>query len=66
MATFFNCEGTGNNPYEGEYEVTPMLDKDQTLPTANKTMRKDVTVHEVPVFMVSNESGGYTVTICKE
>ena len=66
MATFFNCEGTGNNPYEGEYEVTPMLSKDQTLPTANKTMRKDVPVHEVTVFMVSNESGGYTVTICKE
>ena len=66
MATFFNCEGTGNNPYEGEYEVTPKLNEVQNLPTANKTMRKDVTVHEVSVYMVSNESGGYTVTICKE
>lgn len=65
MATFFNCEGTGNNPYEGEYEVTPKLE-DQTLSTANRTLRRDVTIHEVPVYRVTNEAGGYTVTICKE
>lgn len=66
MATFFNCEGSENNPYEGEYEITPMLKDEQTLSTANKTMRKDVIVHKVPIYRVSNESGGFTVTICKE
>lgn len=64
MATFFNCEGVGGNPYEGEYEVIPTLE-DQTLETANKTLRNDVLVKEVPVYRVTNESGGYTVTICK-
>ena len=66
MASFFNCEGTSNNPYEGEYDVTPILANDQTLPTANKTMHRDVTVHKVPVYRVSNEAGGHTIIICKE
>lgn len=66
MATFFNCEGTGGNPYEGEYDVTPMLVDDQTLSTANKAMRRDVIVRKVPVYRVTNDSDGITVTICKE
>ncbi len=49
--------------YHGSYEVTPKL-VDQTLPTKDKSMTKDVVVKEVPVARVSNPSGGKTCTIC--
>lgn len=49
-------------PYDGEYEVTPTA-SEQHLDTANKLLKRDVTVHEVPYYQTSNESGGYTVSI---
>lgn len=49
-------------PYEGSYEVTPSFDE-QVLATRSKTMRDDVTVHEIPVHRVSNPAGGVTVSI---
>lgn len=48
--------------YTGETEVTPTLQA-QTLPTRNKTMPDDVTVHEIPVARTSNPQGGLTVVI---
>ena len=51
-------------PYEGEYAVTPKVES-QVLPTRNKFMLDDVTIKEVPVFRVSNTSGGTTVYIAK-
>ena len=50
------------DPYEGPYEVTPRL-TEQVLETIHKTMRDDVTVHEIPVVMTSNVYGGKTVVI---
>lgn len=52
-------------PYTGSYEVTPKVDA-QTLPTAQKMMAKDLTVKAIPIFDVSNNSGGRTVYIAKE
>lgn len=50
------------DPYIGEYEVTPMLKK-QTLDTAQKLMSADLQVNEIPIYAVSNNAGGTTVTI---
>ena len=51
--------------YKGSYEVTPQV-VGQTLPTANKAMRNDVKIKEIPFFKVSNNSGGNTVFIGSE
>lgn len=47
--------------FEGPYEVTPAV-YEQSLPTARKLMREDVTVFEIPYAEVSNIHGT-TVTI---
>lgn len=54
----------GGQAYTGEYEVVPRV-SEQTLPTALKTMRRDVTVHGVPRYDVENEYGT-TVSIALE
>lgn len=48
--------------YDGTYEVTP-TDAAQTLQTAHRLLRQDVTVNGVPYFETGNESGGVTVSI---
>lgn len=48
--------------YNGAYEVTPNPNE-QILETAMHSMRSDVTVHAIPYHSVSNEAGGYTVSI---
>ena len=50
------------NEYEGEYEVEPDF-AEQTLPTKNKTLVKDITVNPIQVESVSNIQGGRTVYI---
>ena len=51
--------------YDGNYSVTPTLEA-QTLPTKEKVMSDDLVVEAVPVYEVSNNSGGITVYIAKE
>lgn len=48
--------------YDGVYEVTPKVDE-QTLPTAQKFLARDVMIEKIPYFEVGNNSGGTTVTI---
>lgn len=48
--------------YEGGYEVTPKV-TEQTLPTAQKFLERDVTIEKIPISEVGNNSGGTTVTI---
>lgn len=48
--------------YLGTYEVTPKV-TEIILPTKNKTMKKNVTVFQIPYAEVSNAAGGKTVTI---
>lgn len=55
----------GGEPYEGPYEVTPRVEA-QTLPTAKKLMREDVSVRAIPYFDVSNPAGGNTIYIANE
>ena len=52
-------------PYDGAYEVTPSAHEAQTLETAGKVMRDDVTVQIIPLFRTSNTSGE-TVYIASE
>jgi len=48
--------------YSGPYEVKPALES-QTLETEGLLMRQDVTVEQIPIYIVSNNSGGDTVII---
>ena len=43
--------------YTGTYEVTPKADVTQVLPTADKTLTDDITVHKVPFYEAHNEHG---------
>ena len=54
-----------NDPYEGEYTVTPKVEA-QTMFTKDKVMMDDVTIKEIPIYRTSNTSGGNTVFIGKE
>ena len=49
--------------YDGPYEVTPMVDTTQILPTANLFLSENVNVNQIPYYEVSNPSGGKTATI---
>lgn len=50
-------------PYDGDYEVTPKIDKATVLPTAQKLLSRDVTVKKIPITKVGNNSGGNTIII---
>ena len=52
--------------YRGEYEVTPKVYDEQSLPTCGKLLGRDVLVHKIPQFEVSNGSGGKTLIIGEE
>ncbi len=49
-------------PYKGPYEVLPALES-QVMETASKRMVQDATILPIPIYRVSNNSGGTTVTI---
>lgn len=49
--------------YDGPYEVTPMVNTTQILPTANLFLSENVNVNQIPYYEVSNPSGGKTATI---
>ena len=51
--------------YDGPYEAIPKVEA-QTLPTAKKIMREDVSVRAIPYFDVSNPAGGNTIYIANE
>lgn len=48
--------------YDGPYEVVPSGDF-QLMPTSESYLEDDIIVHPIPYQKVSNEYGGYTVTI---
>lgn len=52
--------------YRGEYEVIPKVYDEQSLPTSGKLLGRDVLVHKIPQFEVSNGSGGKTLIIGEE
>lgn len=43
--------------YTGSYEVTPKADKTQVLPTADKTLTDNITIHKVPFHEAHNDYG---------
>lgn len=43
--------------YTGSYTITPKAFQDTVLNTANKYLDRDVHVHEIPYFEVSNING---------
>ena len=51
--------------YDGPYEAIPKVTA-QTLKTAQKLMREDVSVRAIPYFDVSNPAGGNTIYIANE
>ena len=48
--------------FPGPYEVTPSI-IEQSLPTKDMVMDKDLIVKEIPYNAVSNNANGITVTI---
>lgn len=56
--------GSGDT-YKGDYTITPKVGAQQ-MPTKGKIMADDVTIKAIPIFDVSNQSGGSTVYIAKE
>lgn len=55
----------GGELYKGDYTVTPKVDP-QMLRTKGKLLTDNVTVKSIPIFEVSNTSGGATVYIGSE
>lgn len=55
----------GGEQFEGEYIVTPKV-KEQILQTRNKVLVEDMTIKAIPIFNVTNNSGGNTVYIGNE
>ena len=51
--------------YEGSYTVTPKV-SEQLLETKQRLMTDDLTIKGIPIYEVSNSSGGMTVYIAKE
>lgn len=52
----------GGVPYEGPYEAVPSW-QEQTLATANRVMRNDLSIEAIVKLEVINDSGGLTLTI---
>lgn len=52
--------------YTGDYNIVPKAFVSQTLETANKVMKENMTISEVPYWETSNESNGKTAYIAKE
>lgn len=57
-------EVTKYETYDGEYTVIPTLEN-QTLATADKLMKQDVTIEKIPHYEVSNNAGGTTFIIAE-
>ena len=51
--------------YEGSYEITPRV-LGQTLLTADKIMRTDLVINDIPYSETTNPGGGTTVAIAFE
>lgn len=51
--------------YQGDYVVTPKVNA-QTMPTKDKLLIEDMTIKAIPIFKVSNTTGGNTVFIGNE
>lgn len=54
--------GSDLPPYAGSYEITPDFEG-KILPTAQKMLTRDLTVHPITVSRTGNASGGTTVYI---
>lgn len=52
-------------PYEGAYEVTPTVEG-FSLPTAKKTLSRNINVRKIPIYETGNTAGGETVYIAAD
>lgn len=60
------CVTQEYDAYTGDYEVVPQAFRTQTLETANKLLRNNIVVNEIPYFETGNDSNGMTAYIAKE
>ena len=49
--------------YDGETTVIPSAVTEQILQTKEKIVKEDITINKIPYAEVSNDAGGYTVSI---
>lgn len=52
--------------YSGDYKAVPKAFEAQALPTANKLLKEDIVIAEIPYFETENKSDGLTAYIAKE
>lgn len=52
--------------YDGEYEVTPLANREQVLETKNKMLKDNIIVKEIPYHETTNLQNGTTVFIGKK
>lgn len=60
------CVTKEYDAYTGDYKVIPKAFNSQILPTANKVLKEDVVIMEVPYWETGNESDGTTAYIARE
>ena len=60
------CVTKEYDTYSGDYKVVPKATGSQILNTANKVLKDDILVTEIPYWETSNESNGITAYIAKE
>lgn len=54
--------GSSFPPYEGDYDIVPKVDIDQTVP-ANHRLTQDLLIERIPIFETHGPTGGITITI---
>lgn len=55
--------GAPADTYKGIYEVIPTAHQDVVLNVRQKIMAENVTVKSIPIYKMTNTSGGTTVSI---
>ena len=54
--------GSSFPPYEGDYDIVPKVDIDQTVP-ANHRLTQDLLIERIPIYETHGPTGGITITI---
>jgi hypothetical protein len=58
-------EYVGGEKYDGDYIITPKIEE-QMMPTKDKVLTDNVVVKSIPIYRVTNQTGGTTIYIAKE
>lgn len=63
LKAIISLGGAPADTYKGVYEVIPTAHQDVVLNVKQKVMTENVTVKSIPIYKMTNTSGGTTVSI---